>query len=286
MTDSEEKLESEESEPAAVDAADAAAADSEASDPASPVESSVTAEAEESTEGELSPDTVENEAADENIVDDDDFEDDFDDDFDDDDDDVGGDPIEDIADEPEEVFEKQWYILKVQVNRESSICDALNRRVKMHGLESHFGDVLVPTEDIKEFTKTGKQRIVKRKLYPGYIVVNMAINDDTWFIVRETPGIGDFTGSVGKPAPIGGAEIDKILKLSKPQEAEDGGKDEIKMRFPYKVGDQVRVNEGNFQSLEGGVDSIDESNGRITVNLNMFGRSTPVQLDHWQVEKI
>lgn len=286
MTDSEEKLESEESEPDAVDAADAAAADSEASDPASPVESSVTAEAEESTEGELSPDTVENEAADENIVDDDDFEDDFDDDFDDDDDDVGGDPIEDIADEPEEVFEKQWYILKVQVNRESSICDALNRRVKMHGLESHFGDVLVPTEDIKEFTKTGKQRIVKRKLYPGYIVVNMAINDDTWFIVRETPGIGDFTGSVGKPAPIGGAEIDKILKLSKPQEAEDGGKDEIKMRFPYKVGDRVRVNEGNFQSLEGDVDSIDESNGRITVNLNMFGRSTPVQLDHWQVEKI
>ena len=114
----------------------------------------------------------------------------------------------------------------------------------------------------------------------------MAINDDTWFIVRETPGIGDFTGSVGKPAPIGGAEIDKILKLSKPQEAEDGGKDEIKMRFPYKVGDRVRVNEGNFQSLEGDVDSIDESNGRITVNLNMFGRSTPVQLDHWQVEKI
>ena len=145
---------------------------------------------------------------------------------------------------------------------------------------------MVPTEDIKEFTKTGKQRIVKRKLYPGYIVVNMAINDDTWFIVRETPGIGDFTGSVGKPAPIGGAEIEKILKLSKPQEAEDGGKDEIKMRFPYKVGDRVRVNEGNFQSLEGDVDSIDESNGRITVNLNMFGRSTPVQLDHWQVEKI
>jgi len=282
VTDSEEKLESEESEPAAVDAVEAAGPDSEASDPASPVESSVTAEAEESTENESSSDAVDDGPADENIVNDDDF----DDDFDDEDDDVGGDPIEDIADEPEEVFEKQWYILKVQVNRESSICDALNRRVKMHGLESHFGDVLVPTEDIKEFTKTGKQRIVKRKLYPGYIVVNMAINDDTWFIVRETPGIGDFTGSVGKPAPIGGAEIEKILKLSKPQEAEDGGKDEIKMRFPYKVGDRVRVNEGNFQSLEGDVDSIDESNGRITVNLNMFGRSTPVQLDHWQVEKI
>lgn len=278
MTDSEEKLESEDSEPAAVDAADVAGADSETSD-SSLSEPVVNDGLEEVTERKAEAE----DAGDENdaLADDD-----FDDDFDDEDDDADGDPIEDIADEPEEVTEKQWYILKVQVNRESSICDALNRRVKMHGLESHFGDVLVPTEDIKEFTKTGKQRIVKRKLYPGYIVVNMAINDDTWFIVRETPGIGDFTGAVGKPAPIGGAEIEKILKLSKPQEAEDGVKDEIKMRFPYKVGDRVRVNEGNFQSLEGDVDSIDESNGRITVNLNMFGRSTPVQLDHWQVEKI
>lgn len=199
--------------------------------------------------------------------------------------DVGGDALEDIADEPEEEVEKEWYILKVQVNRENSICDALNRRVKMHGLENLFGDILVPTEDIKEFTKTGKQRIVKRKLYPGYIVVHMAINDDTWFIVRETPGIGDFTGSAGKPAALGASEIDRILKLSKPEDADEG---EVKPRigFPYKVGDRVRVNEGNFQSLEGDVDAIDESNGRITVILNMFGRATPVQLNHWQVEKI
>lgn len=196
------------------------------------------------------------------------------------------DPIEDVAEESEEEVEKRWYILKVQVNRENSICDALSRRVKMHGLENHFGDILVPTEDVKEFTKTGKQRVVKKKLYPGYIVVNMAINDETWFIVRETPGIGDFTGSVGKPAPIDSAEVEKILKLSRPVVADDESKQTIRNTFPYKVGDQVRVNEGNFQSLEGGVETIDESNGRITVMLNMFGRPTPVQLDHWQVEKV
>ena len=197
------------------------------------------------------------------------------------------DPLEEVSEEPEDDVDKSWYILKVQVNRENSICDALERRVKMHGLESQFGDILVPTEDIKEFTKTGKQRIVKRKLYPGYIVVNMAINDDTWFIVRETPGIGDFTGSAGKPAPLDNTEVDRILKLSRPAEAGDvEGKEPIKNSFPFKVGDQVRVNEGNFQSLEGGVETIDESNGRITVMLNMFGRQTPVQLDHWQVEKV
>ncbi|MEC9093506.1 MAG: transcription termination/antitermination protein NusG [Planctomycetota bacterium] len=196
------------------------------------------------------------------------------------------DPIEDVSEETEEEVEKNWYILKVQVNREKGICDALERRVKMHGLESQFGDILVPTEDIKEFTKTGKQRIVKRKLYPGYIVVNMAINDETWFIVRETPGIGDFTGSAGKPAPVDANEVEKILKLSRPVEVGETREQEIKNSFPFKVGDQVRVNEGNFQSLEGGVETIDESNGRITVILNMFGRPTPVQLDHWQVEKV
>ncbi|MEE2639575.1 MAG: transcription termination/antitermination protein NusG [Planctomycetota bacterium] len=212
-------------------------------------------------------------------------DDDLDGDYEEDEFEGDADPIEDVAEEPAEEVEKNWYILKVQVNRENSICDALERRVKMHGLEAQFGDILVPTEDIKEFTKTGKQRIVKRKLYPGYIVVNMAINDDTWFIVRETPGIGDFTGSAGKPAALGTNEIEKILKATRPAEV-GPSKEPIKNAFPYKVGDQVRVNEGNFQSLEGGVETIDESNGRITVMLNMFGRPTPVQLDHWQVEKI
>lgn len=223
----------------------------------------------------------------EDLDDDDLDDDDLDDDDLDDDLEVEGDgsPIEDIADEPEQDVEKLWYILKVQVNREKGICDALSRRIKMHGLENMFGEILVPTEDVKEFTKTGKQRIVKRKLYPGYIVVNMAISDETWFIVRETPGIGDFTGSAGKPAPLESSEIDRIIRLSKPEESEEGPA-APKIGFPFKVGDRVRVNEGNFQSLEGDVETIDESNGRITVILNMFGRPTPVQLNHWQVEKI
>ncbi len=99
---------------------------------------------------------------------------------------------------------EQWYILKVQTNREDSIRDALQRRVAMAGLDKYFGEIIVPTEMVSEF-KGGKKRVSKRKLYPGYIVVNMEINDDTWYLVRETSGIGDFTGAMGRPTPMAAA---------------------------------------------------------------------------------
>jgi transcriptional antiterminator NusG len=190
--------------------------------------------------------------------------------------------VESEAD-PEEELRPQWYILKVQVNREESIRDALLRRVKIEGLERFFGDIVVPTEDVAEFTKTGKRRIVKRKLYPGYIMVNMTINDDTWFLVRETPGIGDFTGSAGKPTPMDTGEVERILNLGGD---EDAGESQVKTAIPFKTGDRVRVKEGYFQNFEGDVESVDEANGRVTVMINIFGRSTPVELEHWQIEAV
>ena len=203
--------------------------------------------------------------------------------------DVDVSPIEEfvdgvVADNSEEV-EMKWYILKVQVNRENSICDALNRRVKVAGVERFFGEVLVPTEDVREFNKAGKQRITKRKLYPGYIVVNMEINDDSWFLVRETSGIGDFTGAAGKPAPLTPEEVSRIIATTKP-EVEEDGEDNIKTAIPFKVGDRVRVKEGYFQNHEGEVSAVDERNGRITVMINIFGRPNPVELDHWHVENV
>ncbi|MGY8747245.1 MAG: transcription termination/antitermination protein NusG [Pirellulales bacterium] len=209
--------------------------------------------------------------------------------------DEGGDdvsPIEEFVDgvvseegEEGEEVEMSWYILKVQVNRENSICDALRRRVKVAGVERFFGEVLVPTEDIREFNKAGKQRITKRKLYPGYIVVNMAINDDSWFLVRETSGIGDFTGAAGKPAPLTPEEVSRIIATTMPDVEEDG-EDNIKTAIPFKVGDRVRVKEGYFQNHEGEVSAVDERNGRITVMINIFGRPNPVELDHWHVENV
>ncbi|MHB8971879.1 MAG: transcription termination/antitermination protein NusG [Pirellulaceae bacterium] len=189
--------------------------------------------------------------------------------------------VEEEQEEEENV--KRWYILKVQVNREESIRRALERRVKIAGLERFFGDIVVPTEDVAEYNKNGKRRIVKKKLYPGYLMIHLALNDDTWFLVRETPGIGDFTGSAGKPTPMADHEVQRIVTASKGVEA---GESPVKTAIPFKSGDRVRVKEGYFENFEGDIESIDEANGRVTVMINIFGRSTPVELEHWQMESI
>jgi transcription termination/antitermination protein NusG len=177
----------------------------------------------------------------------------------------------------------EWFILKVQVNREDSIKDALMRKVKMEGLDRFFKEVVVPTEDVAEFTKTGKRRVVKRKIYPGYILVNMSVNDETWFIVRETPGIGDFTGAGGKPSPMQAKDVERILRSSKAIEDEGA---QIKTAIPFKMGDKVRVKEGNFQNFEGEIDQIDEAHGRVRVVITIFNRPTPVEMEHWNIEKL
>jgi len=188
---------------------------------------------------------------------------------------------ETVADED---LKFDWFILKVQVNREDSIKDALWRRVKMNGLERYFKEIVVPTEDVIEFTKTGKKRTVKRKLYPGYILVNMAVSDESWFVVRETSGIGDFTGSAGKPTPMEPKDVERILRSSKVLPEEEGA--EAKTAIPFKTGDRVRVKEGYFQNFEGDVHAIDEAHGRVTVMINIFGRATPVEIEHWQIEAV
>jgi transcription termination/antitermination protein NusG len=177
----------------------------------------------------------------------------------------------------------RWYILKVQFNREDTIREALEKRIKLSSLKSSFGEILVPTEDVVEFTRAGKRRVVKRKLYPGYLVIRMVINDDTWFLVRETNGVGDFTGSAGKPTPMTDSDVERIMKMAYP----DADEEQVpKTTIPFRSGDRIRVKEGNFQSLEGDVDRIDEANGRVTVIISIFGRSTPVELDHWQIESL
>ncbi len=196
-------------------------------------------------------------------------------------------PLEEFVEEApvvDDKIEMNWYILKVQVNREKGICEALKRQVAQGGMEHYFSDVLVPTEDVREFTKAGKQRITKRKLYPGYIVVRMAINDDSWFLVRETSGIGDFAGAAGSPVPLSQTEIDRILQAARPEE--QGEEDQIKTAIPFKIGERVRIKEGYFQNYEGDISNIDERNGRIEVMIDIFGRPNPVDMDHWHAEKV
>ncbi len=173
-----------------------------------------------------------------------------------------------------------WYILKVQSNREESIREGLLRRVAIAGLDYFFGDAIVPTEKVTEF-KGGKKKVIKRKLYPGYLVVHMEINDDTWFLVRETPGIGDFTGAAGRPSPMLPHEVSRIVAKQ-----EEKSEKAPKLKIAFREGDRVKINEGTFENFEGEVDSIDETNGRVTVMINIFGRSTPVELEYWQIETL
>jgi transcriptional antiterminator NusG len=180
----------------------------------------------------------------------------------------------------EEEIQMDWYILKVQSNRERSIAEALERKMKIEGLDQYFDQVIVPTEKVTEF-KGGKKKVVERKLYPGYIVVHMHINDDTWFAVRETSGVGDFTGAGGKPTPMLASEVARIVQ-TEVEETSEAPKLDIK----FSTGDKVKVKEGNFENFEGEVGSIDEASGRVTVMINIFGRSTPVELEYWQIEAV
>jgi transcriptional antiterminator NusG len=188
-------------------------------------------------------------------------------------------PVE-IADESPEEIRMDWYILKVQSNRERSIAEALERKMRIEGLDRFFDQVIVPTEKVTEF-KGGKKKVVERKLYPGYIVVHMHINDDTWFAVRETSGVGDFTGAGGKPTPMLPHEVSRIVQTEEEETAEAP-----KLDIRFSSGDKVKVKEGNFENFEGEVNTIDEASGRVTVMINIFGRSTPVELEYWQIEAV
>jgi transcriptional antiterminator NusG len=174
----------------------------------------------------------------------------------------------------------QWFILKVQSNREDSIREALLRRISMQGMDGMFGEVIVPKEQVTDF-KGGKKRVVSRKLYPGYILVQMVLNDETWFLVRETGGIGDFTGSAGRPSPMLPQDVAKLLHKDEEETTEAP-----RLKINFKKGDKVKINEGTFENFEGEVEQIDESNGRVTVMLSIFGRSTPVDIEYWQIESV
>ncbi len=192
--------------------------------------------------------------------------------------------------------EMLWYVLKVQSNREKSIREQLLRRIKMEGLEAEFGDVVIPTEKIVE-TKGGKRKVKEQKLFPGYMMIRMRLTDETWYLVLGTNGVGDFTGAGGKPMPMPESEVKRLLNQGQVIEEEivpgeqpatpKGGKEATPVfRFSVAVGDAVKVKEGPFENFEGHVHSLDGHTGKVKVMIEIFGRSTEVELEHWQVEKI
>lgn len=186
-----------------------------------------------------------------------------------------------VLDDDDEPIDLVWYVLKVQSSREDRIRDALERRVKIQGLERYFGRIVVPTEKITEI-RNNKKRIVERKSYPGYIMVQMELNEKTWFTVRETPGVGDFVGAHGTPTKMTAEEVAKMLN----QEEEKTTAEAPKVRIDVERGDRVKIKDGPFENFEGTVEEVVEQRGLVKVMLIIFNRPTPVDLEHWQVERI
>lgn len=178
----------------------------------------------------------------------------------------------------------RWFVLRVASNMERKMRDKLERRLKAAGLEHYVPSVLVPTETISEI-KGGRKRVIQRKLYPGYIMVEMLLDEEglipepVWFLIRETQGIGDFVGSTRQPVPMEAHEVERILSGMRVTE------EQPQLKINFKVGDRVKINEGPFESYTGVVDQVDESKGLVRVIVTIFGRETPVDLEYWKVEK-
>jgi len=179
---------------------------------------------------------------------------------------------------------KHWYVVKVQSGREESIKDAVERRVKIEGLEEYFGQIVIPVEKVVEMrhTKEGKaQRVTRsRKLYPGYLMVEVEYNDRILYLFRETSGVGDFVGGgMNKaPVPMSAREVDKMLhkKTDEP----------TKVKPPsVEPGDRVKVVKGPFAGMEGEVKEILSAKDKVRVELTVFGRPVPVELEFWDVER-
>lgn len=177
-----------------------------------------------------------------------------------------------------------WFVLRVASNKEDSVKETLLRKIKIEGLVHLVNRILVPTEKQKTI-KAGKQKILEKKLYPGYVFVEMRLEDDgripqdVFFLIKETTGVGDFIGTAGRPAAMSVPEIEKMLQASKPAEQQP----EVKMEF--QKGDQIKIKEGPFENMEGTVDKILPDQGKVRVIVMIFGRATPVELEYWLIEK-
>jgi transcription termination/antitermination protein NusG len=184
-----------------------------------------------------------------------------------------------------------WFVLRVASNKEDSVRRTLLRKIKIEGFDGSDPDkphlvnrILVPTEKEK-VVKGGKQKIVENKLYPGYVFVEMKLENDgripqdVFFLIKETTGVGDFIGAAGRPSPMSIPEIEKMLQASKPAEEQP----QVKMEF--EKGEHVRITSGPFENMEGTVDELLPDQGKVRVIVTIFGRATPVELEYWLIER-
>lgn len=173
----------------------------------------------------------------------------------------------------------KWYIVHVYSGFENKVKTALAERVALSAHPEKFGDILVPTEQVLELVK-GKRKTSSRKFYPGYILVQIALDDETWHIVNNTAKVTGFLGGREKPTPITDEEAAQILNRM------EAGKTKPKPKYFFEFGDEVRVVDGPFTNFNGSVEEVNQEKGKIKVLVSIFGRSTPVELDFVQVTKL
>jgi transcriptional antiterminator NusG len=174
---------------------------------------------------------------------------------------------------------KRWYVVHVFSGMEKSVHRALVERIERAGLQDKFGQILVPSEEVLE-VKGGKKSITERRIFPGYVLVEMELTDDTWHLVKNTNRVTGFLGGSGnRPAPISEREVEKILSQM------EEGVEKPKPKVLFEVGEMVRVKEGPFADFNGNVEEVNYEKSKVRVSVTIFGRATPVELDFSQVEK-
>lgn len=175
--------------------------------------------------------------------------------------------------------EAKWYVVHTQTGAEAKVKANLTSRAEAAGMSPAIHQVFIPTEKVSE-VRAGKKKISERKFFPGYILVQMELTDESWYLVRNTPGISGFVGSGKKPIPLPESEVNQILR----QQEEKTAKPKPKVEFI--VGESVRVKEGAFTNFHGIIEEINPDRGKLRVMVSILGRSTPVELEYWRVEKV
>jgi len=174
---------------------------------------------------------------------------------------------------------KHWYVIHTQTGYEDRIKKALESKVKAGLSKDSITQVLVPIEQVSEI-KGGKKRISQRKFFPGYILVEMELTDESWYLIKSITGVTGFVGAGSKPLPLNNEEVDTILRQAK------DAKEKPTPKIIFDKGENIRVNDGPFTNFNGTIEEVNLAKGKIKVMISIFGRATPVELETWQVEKI
>ena len=173
--------------------------------------------------------------------------------------------------------EKKWYVIHTYSGYEEAVAKNLRQRIESLGMEDKIFNVIVPKEK-KIKIKNGKRQIIEEKVYPGYVLVEMIVTDDSWYVVRNTPNVTGFVGAGTTPVPVSKDEIENLKKRMEVKEPQ--------YKIEVKIGDLIKITDGPFKDFEGKVSETDEERGKVKVLVNLFGRDTPVELDSLQIKKL